>query len=204
MNETDRIGDLNQIVHRLCDELRAGFKIFQSEGREREAVAHQLCAVIDFLHEFDEPKKEGLTYPLHNLLNGLIHLDDGIPSPLFKFTRPRGQQAEDIFRASIRVYSAATMELLMQSGLSLQDATKQVARALNRGGLKKLQRRDPIQSSTVTSWREKLRRGAGEDSSDFWEIVKAYQPYIENPPDGLRQMLSRSLRDVLGTRLPDA
>jgi len=40
MNETDRIGDLNQIVHRLCDELRAGFKIFQSEGREREGVGY--------------------------------------------------------------------------------------------------------------------------------------------------------------------
>ena len=116
MTETDRIEDLNQILHGLCDELRVGSKMFRSEGREREGAAYQICAVIDFLQEFDELKKEGLTYPLHNLLNGLVHLDDGIPSPLFEFTRPRGQQAEDIFRAFVRVYAVATMELLMQSG----------------------------------------------------------------------------------------
>ena len=204
MTEPNRIEHLNHLVDRLCDRLRIGSETFRSERREREAAVYQLCALIEFLHEFEEPKKEGLTYPLLNLVNALSHLDEGIPSVLFKFTRRRGQQAEDTHRAFIRIYAAATMELLMRSGLSLQEATKQVAQILDKEGLKRLQRKDAIEPTTVTYWREKLRRGNGEDSDDFWEIVRTYRPLIDDPPDGLRPMLIASLRDVVRTSIQDA
>ena len=198
----DKSTPLNTALHEFCDELRAARRHYRSNGAGRRiGCIAAVNATVGFLRHFDEVRGEDLAFPLVDLAVSLAELDDGVPSDLFKVNRRPGQQSEDAYRSIVRVHAAATVELLILSGVSARQAGSRVARALNASGWRTA-RGQSVTISTVSSWRYNLRRGARVQTEvdSFHDMGGKFRPLIESHPDGLRDRLIALLRQVVGAR----
>ena len=198
----DKSTPLKTALHEFCNELREARRLYRSSdaGRRIGCIA-AVNAAVGFLRHFDEVRDEDLAFPLLDLSASLTELDYGIPSDLFEVSRRPGQRSEDTYRSIVRVFAAATAELLILSRLSAEQAHSRVARCLKGVGWR-TGRHATVTASTVSSWRYKLRRGSRpqQEIEDFHGTVTKLRPLIESHPEGLRDLLVNSLREVASAR----
>ena len=135
------------------------------------AVMHSLIWMPD-IHE------ERLLQPLYTLMDALVDFQKGRDPSLFsRSPKGRGRKVEPTDRRMMRIIAASATEVLMKSGLSLNDATSWVARRLNKAGWSKTGTDKKIKPGTVARWRDDQVEAIRRDKhvEPLWFLFKGYQ-----------------------------
>jgi hypothetical protein len=179
------LSTLNSALGFLFDRLRQARARFEQEGdSDRQSVFSALGAFWSFITLFGGPFAENLHVPIMRLQDALWMLDHGETKPMLKpMRRPRGGRAPSSQTyASLRGHAAATVQLLRQAGLALDDAHRAVARQLSQDGVLPERGSGTLTATTVRNW-------CDEVSSDFGRLGPAAWMYDYKLARG-KEMLS--------------
>ncbi len=168
-----------------------------------EAIIHSLIWMPD-IHE------ERLLQPLSALRSALVDFQEGRDPSLFsRSSEGRGRKVEPTDRQMMRAIAASATELLMKSGLSLENATSWVARRLNKAGWSRTGTDKTIYPKTVARWRddqvEAIRRD--KHAGPFPVLFKGYQNVeVSSKADAekLAQNLINWLTDIYFLSIEDS
>jgi hypothetical protein len=142
---------------------------------------------------------KGLSAPLFNLLLALDDLNKGIIAPILalsleerKLNRP-GHNTSRKLNQGLAVFCS---DLLLEDGLSLEEACRFVAQELKKAGLKVHGKRDAQPLRTVKSWRDEVSQ-LPEDHQ-IRHIVKTLRASLnpERSKGSAKQDVREIVRDV--------
>jgi hypothetical protein len=120
---------LNTGLRFFFPKLRRASELFH-QGDSRHGAIIALAAAWQVVALFKQPCAENLFVPLLHLQDALRKLDEGTIAPMLVKSHRAGRTPSTDARAALRGHVAGTVERLVQSGLSLQEARALVAEAL--------------------------------------------------------------------------
>jgi hypothetical protein len=147
--------------------------------KRREAAIYSLNAVIEFLRTGSAVVEGHLDEPLQALAVALSELDrGGKPKLLEPPYKVAGNRKQPKIREYFQPFVAASVDLLIATGIRKKEAEKLVADCLRRHGMETAHagpgRGRKITPTTVEKWREKLRRSPNsEAAAEYWELIRA-------------------------------
>jgi len=132
----DDLDTLNAGLRFLFDDLRSAQRLYQEQGDSgRAGACAALGAVWRFLMLFRGPLAETLHVPILNLHASLQALDNGLVEPILKPVPRSSRAPASDARAALKGCVAGTVQRLLRTGLSQQDANLAVAKRLTRLGV---------------------------------------------------------------------
>lgn len=140
------------------EEAQNAYQGADDNGRSGTILA--LGAVNIFLRNSKLKKRHELAAPLMSLQMALIDLGDGITPPLLQAVQKNpGREVASTMRDAMMQYSAATLELLIRTGMKVEDAARLVVRPLTARGMQLPFRiaSQPPTHTTVINWRKRYR-----------------------------------------------
>jgi hypothetical protein len=171
----------------LFEEMEHAAKLLKSEEDfGRSGVSHAVYACYSFLHV------RGLTgyalKPLADLVRAFQSVDEGVLPELFD---PNIKSGELPYRkwsrswaaTETKIYAAACMDALMETGSSKDEAAKRVARAtdswprISTGHIKK---------STVVNWRDELLQQNRQGQE--WLLFSGLSKYFSVDPNARKRL----------------
>jgi hypothetical protein len=153
---------LNEGLRFLFAGLGLGFRRRQLEDCDLAGLGEMLAAMWRFLALFERPYHEGLYAPLITHVGDLETLEQGVTPPAL---RPRirdgwdGRRARSDMRwAALRGYAVGTSIRLrlFGDGIPQKQADGQVARALNKYGLRPERGAGLFTARTIRLWRDNI------------------------------------------------
>src|SRR5262249_42454676 len=123
---------LNSALAPLFSQLRDAHREFECHGAsDRNALVLALGAFWKFIYRFKAPYEDRLMAPILRLMDALVMLDQGLVEPVVASVRRRsGRAPASHAHASLKGLAAATVQLLLQSGIPLKEARQRVAKHL--------------------------------------------------------------------------
>jgi hypothetical protein len=160
---------LNSGLRFLFARLREARQQFESErdgGRKGASTA--LAATWMFTVLFEGARAESLQVPILYLQDALDSLEKGRVLPILKQKRaPRGGRAPSSeVRAHLRGYAAGTVQRLMKTGLSRQDAFRAVAKRLSQLGVRPERGAGKFTADTVRHWYDEVAADVGRHGTE--------------------------------------
>jgi hypothetical protein len=159
----DDLDTLNAGLRFLFDDLRSAQRLYQEQGDSgRAGACAALGAIWRFLMLFRGPLAETLHVPILNLHASLQALDNGLVKPILKPVPRRGRAPSDDARAALKGCVAGTVQRLLRTGLSRQDANVAVAKQLTRLGVRPERgSAGEVSVNTVRHWCEEVAIDVG-------------------------------------------
>jgi hypothetical protein len=155
---------LNSALGALFAPLREIRPMYQSaEAKDRRLnICVALSFYIRFIQLFQKPLEEGLDVPIIHLNDALIALNNNLVLPILKPIRKKtgGRSESSNVHKALKGLAAATVTYLRENGFKAPDAHKELAKWLNKLGVRKERGSDDITFGTIRNW-------CDEVSSDF-------------------------------------
>jgi hypothetical protein len=180
----------------------------QGEENGRIGAFTALAATWMFILAFKATSKEPLFAPIVMLQNALAALDQGLVLPIVKPIRRRGRARSDEAYASLKGHAAATVKILLQTGLDHQQACRRVATQLARLGVRPERGSGTVTATTVRNWCVEVsrdvhrRRTAAQAYDHFILDPKEKESLLALPKDWARQFVLQSLADWVRALFP--
>jgi hypothetical protein len=181
----------------------------QGEQDGRVGARTALTATWMFILAFKATSKEPLYAPIVMLQNALKALDDGLVLPIVKPIRRRGRARSSDAYASLKGHAAATVKMLMQTGLARHQACGRVASQLVRLGIRPERGSGTVTANTVRHWCDEVSSDVGRHGT----AARAYDYFISDPEeqewlsalpkDRARQFVLQSLADWVRALFPN-
>jgi hypothetical protein len=205
-----------QLKSRLSDEELAPFvEIYRAAIdllKHLDALSHvagdasdrsKAQAALDFVTTFITrlSKRDGLQTPLLKLSSALYDVDRGVVVPMLQ--AEQRTNSDPCGRTMLKGVAAATMSLLMKTGVPRIDAARQVANQLYRGGMTFGDRRTSEPWRSVAAWRDQAIKAIKSKSVDN-VLAEAYEGWLTEvivPPPVDQQEYEPFRRSILKTLL---
>jgi hypothetical protein len=182
----------------LCDKLMALSEVGAHESDRLKAL-FALDFVITFI--MGVCPRDGLPTPLIKLRTALLDLEQGVAVPMLQ--AEQRNTSDPIGRTLLKGAAAATMSLLMKNGCRREEAARQVAAELRRGGMTFGDRRNREPWRTVADWRDQAVKAA-KSKSENSILALGYDGWLKKviipPPTDIREQ-ERFRRGILKTLL---
>ncbi len=170
----------------LIDQLEEGRKHFDA-GDKHAAVLIDLIAVVDWLNRKAAIQEAGLTEPLVNLAVAFADVANGKKHPLLTPATP-AHSPNSPSRDRMKAVSALALDILIERGMTRDNAAKLVERELERIGRKPAK----VTRATILQWRSEMRNRASEMALEqyrqFSEARKAFDGKWARPEDEVRHL----------------
>lgn len=150
--EANSLEALQDMLRSATDKLRAGITS-DDPVSQRESALEALSAAIDFIDSL-QTSPEGLSSPLRRLKVALWQCKEGKEDPLFKPSPTETRPADTTAEMHTKAYAALAMDILMKNGMKKGEASRSVAKEMEKSGYK-LPGRTPLSGQTVKGWRDK-------------------------------------------------
>jgi len=160
---------LNSALSFLFAGLREASRQFYQEtddGRSAAFTALGFC--WKFIALFDRPLAEHLQVPIVHLMDALVGLENNSVSQIVKPTPRRGRSPSSHKHAALKGHVAATVNRLQEAGLSAKDAFQEVAKHLNKLGVRRQGGSGPVTTHTVRNWCNEVSSDFGRHGTAAW------------------------------------
>jgi hypothetical protein len=143
------------------DVLNAGLRFFFADLRaarrdfgdnQRHGALKAVGALIRFIAIFETPLGELLHVPALVLHEALFGLEDNIVKPMLRPVKKRGRSRSSMAREALKGHVAATVQRLLQAGISTPNAQRLVAKELLALKLKLERGSGDVTATTVRHW----------------------------------------------------
>jgi hypothetical protein len=169
--------------------------------RARTAIRIALAGVIRLISDL-YPDEPSFPLPLIQLRYGLLDLDHGKVVPFLKPTKvshsPGTQLSEDLFRA---IVAAAMTSLVAGKKLSLNEASRDIAKRLSKMGAKHWSGK-AITHGQIGKWREKMMTERAVENAAVAHYEAAKQQVIGMEPLKAVDLMLSSLTDLSPANFP--
>jgi hypothetical protein len=156
------LNTLNSGLGFLFGRLREAQAEFHEEGDNgRRGAFTALAASWMFITLFRTPFEEELYVPILRLQDALAMLDKNRVEPIVKPARRSGRAPSSNTYLCLKGYAATTVELLLQAGLTRDDACRAVATQLRQLGVRPERGSGPVTAITVRNWRDDVSSDVG-------------------------------------------
>jgi hypothetical protein len=201
------LSTLNSALGVLFARLRYARGQFENEGDNgRGSAFTALGAFHMFITLFRIPLEEALHIPIVRLQDALAGLEQNRREPILKPIPRSGRAPSSGAYASLKGHAAATVQLLVQVGLTLDDARREVATVLS-----PLVRPDrgkgAVTATTVRTWSSEVssdvgRHGLAALMYDDRTAAKNQARFSALPKDQAKQLALRELADWVQSTFP--
>jgi hypothetical protein len=148
---------LNSGLRFLFADLRSAQRLYrQKEDNGRAGASAALGAMWRFVVLFKDPLAEMLHVPILNLDASLQALDNNLVEPILKPVPRLGRAPSSDARAALKGCVAGTVERLLRTGFSRQDAHVAVAKRLRALGVRPERGSGEITDDTVRHWSKEV------------------------------------------------
>jgi hypothetical protein len=130
-------------------------------GNQREGALIALGACMRFIGLFETTLSERLDLPILALRGALFSLEENIVEPMVRPAAKVGRSGSSMARQALKGHVAATVQRLVQAGISGPDAHKLVARELTKLGLKPERGSGEVAANTVRHWCDEVEEDIG-------------------------------------------
>jgi hypothetical protein len=209
----ERIGEpdlstLNSAIGFLFRQLRLARAQFEREGDDagRDAAYTALGAFHMFVTLFRKTRDEALHVPIVRLQDGLLGLQQGRIDAMLRPTRHPGRAHSSQTYLALKGLAAATVQLLLQTGLAPRDAHRAVAKQLAQLDIRAERGSGAVTATTVRNWYVEVssdvgRRGA---AALMWDDILAFEKQEGSlPEDVVRRIALEHLATWVRDRFPD-
>ena len=201
---------LNEGLRFFFSKLRLASDLFHQSEDRRHAAIVALDAAWRFVALFKQPYAGLLFRPILDLQAALRNLDEGGVPPMLKPVRRAGRAPSTDTSAALWGYAAGTVQRLVETGISLEDARKLVEEALVKLGVRPERGNKPITERTVRTWCEKVdedvgRHGAAAIVYDTMFTNEERQRFSDLQSDKAKRALAlNSLAGFVRAHFPSA
>jgi hypothetical protein len=170
-------------VEDLCEKLKILRDVvdeYRGDLSDRERAKCALGFVIEFLGQVCATS--GVPAPLIKLQNALNDLDRGVVVPMFR--TELGNKGDPSLHVRAKGAAAATMTLLMATGIKRKEAARQVSAQLRCAKMSFGDRRTSEDWQTVAAWRDHAVKAIKSKSEDdlLGESYKGWLSDVIVPP----------------------
>jgi hypothetical protein len=186
------LNTLNSALELLFGRLREARAQFDNEGDEgRLGAFTALAAFWQFITLFRTPYAEKLHVPILHLQDALGMLDQNLVKPILRPAPHSGRAPSSNIYATLKGQAAATVQLLLRTGLARPDAHKQVAKLLARLGARGVisekagRGTGAITATTVRNWVDEVSSDVGRHKAAaavYDMTLAAEQEKLSNMP----------------------
>ena len=141
-------------LRHALSQFERGFKQGGDNGREGAFIA--LGAFWRLITLFRTPLSEGLQVPILRLQDALAGLEQNRVEPILTPVPRDGRAPSGAAYLSLKGYATATVERLVQIGLTRQQADDAVAKQLRKLNIRPERGPGSITSTTVRNWRDEV------------------------------------------------
>jgi hypothetical protein len=160
---------------------------------EREGALLALKYVIEFFKRISSCGEFPL--PIVKLRHALRDLDRGVTVPMLRTAQHN--RSDSTVRMFVKSAAAATMSMLMQTGLDRMESAKLVATCLRQGGMHLGDRRSREPWRTVAAWRDRAVKATKSTYDRFGNFYEYWSSTVITPPPPDVQEYERYRKGIL-------
>ena len=201
------LSTLNSALGFLFNRLRQARAQFeQEEDNGRWGAFCALGAFQSFITLFRTPLEEALHVPIVRLQDALAGLEQNWREPILKPIPRSGRAPSSGAYASLKGHAAATVQLLVQVGLTRDDARREVATVL-RPLVRPDRGKGAVTATTVRTWSSEVSRDVGRNGFaammyDDRTAAKNQARFSALPKGEAKQLALRELADWVQSTFP--
>ena len=172
--------ELDVAYRELLESLWYASEVFKNEGDGGLEGAKLAChAVAHFLWVRNENPE--LAAPFLTLLTSFRDLEQGVEPPLFSTSPNLKERDRSSQRKHLQMLAAVALEVLMKTGVLLEEAGREVASAVNDWPGFQAQK---VTWGTVRNWRDQIRSSEDPRNNQF----QLLRDYILKQPDPAQEV----------------